>query len=304
MPNRRIMAACVALSMLLHLTAVTVASLFRWSPKKPDDVMVVDLADLPRTRDFLPPAPGILRGGPRPLPPPPAPEPLPKARVPDLTPPKMMEGPVPNLPVDPNLPPEEKFSAAKPKVELKTSARGPAAPGKTPDAPVAPRPSGGSTKAPKGSGLSLRDAMTMLEAGRRGQGSGAGEAVGTGGKAKEESGIVEMGGSGATLTAINAPEIQYISYFAGIKRKIELAWGYPPEAAGAGGEVVITFVIGRNGRLDAIELVRGSGHRILDAAALDAIRKASPYDPIPAEYKIPNLQIRAHFSYLVSPSLR
>ncbi|MBF8260315.1 MAG: TonB C protein, partial [Actinobacteria bacterium] len=31
-----------------------------------------------------------------------------------------------------------------------------------------------------------------------------------------------------------------------------------------------------------------------------AIRKASPYAPIPSEYKIANLQIRAHFYYTVT----
>jgi outer membrane biosynthesis protein TonB len=39
---------------------------------------------------------------------------------------------------------------------------------------------------------------------------------------------------------------------------------------------------------------------VLDDEALGAIRKASPYDPIPSEYKIANLQIRAHFVYTVT----
>ncbi len=298
------MAICIALSVLLHLTVVTVASLIRWSPPKAEDVMVVNLADLPRMREFTPPKPGILKGGRVPPPRPLTPEPLPEAKVPDLKPPKVMEGPVPDLPVNPALPPEEKFAPPRPKAEeTRPAPREARPPGKTPEAPVGSKPSGGSAKASKGPDFSLHSAISMLEAGRRGQGGKTGDAVGTGGKTKDESGIVEMGGGGPLLTALNAPEIQYISYFAGIKRKIELAWGYPADAAGAGGEVVVDFVIGRSGRLDAIARVRGSGHKILDVAALDAIRKASPYDPIPVEYKIPNLQIRAHFSYLLGPTV-
>jgi protein TonB len=140
--------------------------------------------------------------------------------------------------------------------------------------------------------------IAMGERGGRGAGNTAGDTVGTRGKAGESGGIVEEGG--ATLKALNAPEIQYISYFAGIKRKIELVWGYPAAAAGVEGEVVVDFVIGRSGRLDAVSLVQGSGHKALDDEALGAIRKASPYAPIPSEYRIANLQIRAHFLYTVT----
>ena len=46
--------------------------------------------------------------------------------------------------------------------------------------------------------------------------------MGTGGKSTGEEGVTEEGGGGFRLTPLNAPEIQYISYFASIKRKIEL----------------------------------------------------------------------------------
>jgi protein TonB len=142
--------------------------------------------------------------------------------------------------------------------------------------------------------------LAMGETASRGSESTAGKAAGTPGKAADGEGIVEEGGQGAHLTALNAPEIQYISYFAGIKRKIELVWGYPAGAAGVEGNVVVDFVIGRNGRLESIKLIHGSGNRFLDDEAMGSIRKASPYDPIPSEYKIANLQIRAHFIYTVT----
>ena len=201
-----------------------------------------------------------------------------------------MEGRVPDLPVNPALPPEESFPLPEPR-----------------EAP-AERPASSATVAPGSSGKPIRDlnptlgkmVLAMGETASRGSGSTAGKTVGTGGKAGEKDGIVEEGGEGAHLTALNAPEIQYISYFAGIKRKIELVWGYPAAAAGVEGEVIVDFVIGRRGRLESVILIHGSGNRFLDDEALGSIRKASPYDPIPSDYKIANLQIRAHFIYTVT----
>ncbi len=47
------------------------------------------------------------------------------------------------------------------------------------------------------------------------------------------------------------------------------------------GSPVIEVVIGRDGRLLSARILRGSGHPQLDAAALDILRLASPFDPFP-----------------------
>jgi protein TonB len=297
MPDNRTMAICIAISFLAHLVIMALAALVPWTSRSAESVMVVDLADLPRATDFLPPKPGILQGG-RPKPPPPKPEKRPWAEARPPGPSRVMEGRVPDLPVNPALPPEEKFPLPRPK-EAPTSATREAPMKTAPPVPVEPGASGSGGKPLKELTPSLgKIIIAMGERGGRGAGNTAGETVGTGGKASERGEIVEEGG--ATLKALNAPEIQYISYFAGIKRKIELVWGYPAAAAGIEGEVIVDFIIGRSGRLDAVNLVRGSGHKVLDDEALGAIRKASPYDPIPSEYKIANLQIRAHFVYTVT----
>jgi protein TonB len=304
MPNNRTIAACIALSFLAHLLIVAAASLVPWTSRVPESVMIVDLADLPRTSDFLPPKPGILEGG-RPKPPPPKPDRQASAEKKPLPPPREMVGRVPDLPVNPALPPEERFLPQKPLETPSTQSSPPSAmpqqAARADELPEPPGSSGSSGKPLKDLNPSLGKMVLALgESASRGTGRNAGETVGTGGKAGEKGGIVEEGGEGAHLTALNAPEIQYISYFAGIKRKIELVWGYPPSAAGVEGDVIADFVIGRSGILESVTLIRGSGSRYLDDEALGAIRKASPYDPIPSEYKIANLQIRAHFIYTVT----
>jgi len=279
--------------------------------------MEIDLSDIPRATDFLPAERGILEGRqPRPAPPPPARKEIPV--------PPAMQGRVPDLPVKQDLPPEESFPVIARKAEPSGEAKGmqgkdagrreaKAEPAPSPVTPQsAPEKSGAPRSAPS---KSLRDLTPSLgkmvmareePSGGRGQGAAAGNAVGTGGKSTGEEGVTEEGGGGFRLTPLNAPEIQYISYFASIKRKIELVWQYPYEAAAAGiqGELTIDFVIARSGAVNSIELVRGSGSKILDDEAIRSIRKAAPFDPIPAQYKIASLQIRGRFVYVHGGALR
>ena len=310
MPSGRILKYYLALSIFFHLAMMALALSIPATKRTSGDVMVVDLADLPRSTDFLRPRPGILQGA-RPSPPPPRPAPV----KPEPVPPQPLAGRVPDLPVNPDLPAEKEFPPQRPKTaDVTPPPKEEAGPSKAPEqAKVARETAGGDPpRAPDPGKVEeprpLRELTPSLgkmvlarrEPGAgRGQESSRGTAVGTGGKASKKGEIVEERGGGAHLTSLNAPEIQYISYFAGIKRKIELVWQYPYDAqvAGVQGTLIVEFVIGRNGALSSVTLVRGSGHRILDDEALGAIRKAAPYDPIPAQYAIPDLKIRGQFIY-------
>jgi len=219
--------------------------------------------------------------------------------------------------VKPDLPPEERFPIDAKEASPAPEAKGAPGPqGKEPGGREAKAEPAPSPVTPRGApSKSLRDLTPSLgkmvmareePSGGRGQGAAAGNAVGTGGKATGEEGVTEEGGGGFRLTPLNAPEIQYISYFASIKRKIELVWQYPYEAAAAGiqGELTLDFVIARSGTVNSVELVRSSGSKILDDEAIRSIRKAAPFDPIPAQYKIPDLQIRGRFVYVHGGALR
>ena len=307
MPSRRLFLTCTCVSVLLHLLVLWLVYRFPSTVRRPEEVMEVDLSDIPRATDFLPPEPGLLEGRP---PPPVRPEPSREARKEPPGPPAVMEGRVPDLPVRPDLPPEKSFPPAATKPEP-AAGKGEAPeppPGKA-SADAAPRDAPGKSGAPRSvPSKPLKDLTPSLgkmvmaldePSGGRGQGAASGNAVGTGGATTGKTGITEEGGGGFRLTPLNAPEVQYISYFASIKRKIELVWQYPYEAATAGiqGELTLDFVIARSGKVDSIELIRGSGSKILDDEAIRSIRKAAPFDPIPAQYKIPNLMIRGRFVY-------
>ena len=296
----------MGLSVLMHILFLWLGYRFPSTVRRPEEVMEIDLSDIPRATDFQPPERGIIEGRrPRPAPPPPARK---EAPVPPA-----LQGRVPDLPVKPDLPPEESFPVDARKAD---PAGGREAKEEPTPSPATPRGAPGTSRPPVSDpSKSLRDLTPSLgrmvmareePSGGRGQGAAAGNAVGTGGKATGAEGVTEEGGGGFRLTPLNAPEVQYISYFASIKRKIELVWQYPYEAAAAGiqGELTLDFVIARSGAVNSIELVRSSGSKILDDEAIRSIRVAAPFDPIPAQYKIPSLQIRGRFVYVHGGALR
>lgn len=94
-------------------------------------------------------------------------------------------------------------------------------------------------------------------------------------------------------------ELRYYSYMQRLKEKIEGIWRYPPEAAEKGiyGDLYIRFMIKKDGRLGNVELLRTSGYRSLDDAAMKALRDASPFWPLPDEWKKEELIITGHFIY-------
>src|SRR4030066_868988 len=116
MPNSHLLKNWIPVSALFHLTLLVLAALTPWPPPRPADVMIVDLADLPRSADFPTPRPGILEGA-RPKPPPPSPPKPARKEKPPVPPPRELVGRVPDLPVTPALPPAKEFPIPRPKAE-------------------------------------------------------------------------------------------------------------------------------------------------------------------------------------------
>lgn len=94
-------------------------------------------------------------------------------------------------------------------------------------------------------------------------------------------------------------EFKYETYMMRLKERIEGIWRYPPEAAGRGiqGDLLIRFTIRKDGRLGDVELVRTSGYRNLDQAAMQALKDGEPYWPLPDEWGKDSLSITGHFVY-------
>ena len=127
-----------------------------------------------------------------------------------------------------------------------------------------------SGQAPRGSAPATQDTV----AGRSAEGSGA-DAPGAG----------AAGGGGAVALAVpggTGAGAEYRAYYDGIRRLIRESLRYPPAARrrGLSGTVEIEVEVRPSGTVGAAAVVRSSSHRVLDDAALDAVR-ALPRMPFP-----------------------
>jgi protein TonB len=90
-------------------------------------------------------------------------------------------------------------------------------------------------------------------------------------------------------------------YFERLRRAIKEKWSYPREAAdkNIGGSLVMEFGIAKNGHLRFIEVRRSSGVAVLDAYAVNAVKLASPFPPIPDEMSRTGIPVVAVFNYII-----
>ncbi len=94
-------------------------------------------------------------------------------------------------------------------------------------------------------------------------------------------------------------------YMRMLRERIEDIWKYPREAArqGLSGDLYMKFSIGRDGKLEEVKLLRTSGYRALDEAAMKAVKNAGPFWPLPDDWKEESLEIKGHFIYVFGNTL-
>ena len=118
----------------------------------------------------------------------------------------------------------------------------------------------------------------------------------TGGTSKEYA--YKHASKEATVT-IGTQSIKYASYMKHIKDKVQNVWIYPQDARenGIQGRLLVYFSISKDGSLCRLSLVRSSGSKILDDAAMQAIKDASPFPKLPDRFHLDKLNIYATFEY-------
>jgi protein TonB len=100
---------------------------------------------------------------------------------------------------------------------------------------------------------------------------------------------------------LDTTEPRYQEYFDKIRARIKAKWVYPREAGERGieGDLNIEFHIAKDGGLAFIELRRSSGVDVLDQAALNAVKLAQPFPPVPDSLSKAGLPINGLFVYRI-----
>src|SRR5207245_5231319 len=104
---------------------------------------------------------------------------------------------------------------------------------------------------------------------------------------------------------LDTKDPRFGDYFERLRRAIQGKWLYPREAAekNIGGQLVLEFGIARDGQLRFIELRRSSGVAVLDDYAINAVKLASPFPPIPDGIGRSGIPVVAGVDYITEGSL-
>lgn len=125
------------------------------------------------------------------------------------------------------------------------------------------------------------------------------------------------GGRGAGRGGIEGEPIpldtrdpRFSDYLDRVRRMIKERWGYPcvknpatRECEYKSAQLVVEFGIAKDGRVPFITLVRSSGWAIYDDYAINAIKLAAPFPPVPDSISPKGIPILATFNYVVDTSL-
>jgi protein TonB len=195
--------------------------------------------------------------------------------------------PAPEAPAP--APPTERAAAAPPAPPTAPAAPATGAPTERGESRVAALP----TPAPEPPRPDIRSAL------RRGAGGGAGGL--TGGR----------GGIEGEPIPLDTDDPRFSDYLDRVRRLIRSKWGFPcaegnPHAAQCvrrEGELVIEFGIAKDGHVPFVNLRDSSGSVNMDDFALNAVRLASPFPPIPDAVSRKGIPIIATFRYLIREEL-
>jgi len=139
----------------------------------------------------------------------------------------------------------------------------------------------------EGPGIRALKEGAQIPGALKGTGSGAAP-YGVSGGSKGGTGLTGGGtgtgtGGGSTTGLKGIPSADYNQYLNQLKKRVESVWRYPDAVTGVQ-KVSVRFALDRAGKLVLAEVVESSDTR-LNASALDAIRRASPFPPIPESLK-------------------
>lgn len=79
--------------------------------------------------------------------------------------------------------------------------------------------------------------------------------------------------------------------------KVASSWKMPAETPKEGAKAVVIVRIQRDGSAPDPALHMMSGSQAWDKAALDAIHRAAPFDPLPKGYRGSSVEVHFHFEY-------
>jgi TonB family protein len=133
---------------------------------------------------------------------------------------------------------------------------------------------------------------------RRGGGGGGAGGLGQG-----------RGGIEGEPIPLDSRDPKYNDYLDQVRRRIKAKWSYPcVQVRGSrdceykSAQLVVEFGIAKDGRVPFVTVRRESGYEIYDEFAVNAIKLASPFPPVPDSLSKAGIPILARFNYVLETS--
>ena len=107
-------------------------------------------------------------------------------------------------------------------------------------------------------------------------------------------GVASGSSAGSGPLTLNVTDFPYAYYIRQIQQKIQERW---MGRAIPGQQPTVVFEIRRDGKLNVVAIERSSGNAYYDQVALRAINDASPFPPLPEDFKKSVLRIGLQFVF-------
>jgi TonB family protein len=154
----------------------------------------------------------------------------------------------------------------------------------------------------EGPGIKALKEGTQIPGALKGAGSGTGPYGVPGGTANGTglagggTGVGTGGGSVTGLKGLSSAD--YNQYLNQLKKRVESVWKYPDGVSGVQ-KVAILFTLDKAGRLMRSEVLDSTDAR-LNASAVEAMKRAAPFPPIPESLKdLANTPLRMQFTVTI-----
>lgn len=92
-----------------------------------------------------------------------------------------------------------------------------------------------------------------------------------------------------------APNVDFGPYMKRMQDKIKSYWA--PPAMDLNAQIVVKYRIMKNGSLDSYGISASSGSQELDNAAIEALKKAAPFEPLPEGFNKESILVQFTFDY-------
>ena len=126
------------------------------------------------------------------------------------------------------------------------------------------------------------------------KGLSAGQGAAKGGEGHGTGGAESGSGGGISRGNVDS---RYKAYYSEIRDKVQAAWIYPEGFENMKGAIIVSVRIDRSGRLLDSWVNESSGNPNFDASLMDAIKKASPFPPLPSDFEGPYLETGFRFCH-------